>query len=88
MIQSIKVVPSGIKIGKEQLNVSAYADGIVLIRKNEIKIRQLFVDMENIARNFGLQIKQEQNILVEIKNSLKQNKIGHLKIKKLQIWKG
>jgi len=88
VIQSIKVVPSGIKIGKEQLNVSAYADGIVLIRKNEIKIRQLFVDMENIARNFGLQIKQEQNILVEIKNSLKQNKIGHLKIKKLQIWKG
>jgi hypothetical protein len=27
VIQSIKMVPSGIKIGKEQLNVSAYADG-------------------------------------------------------------
>jgi hypothetical protein len=31
------MVPSGIKIGKE-LNVLAYADDIVLIGKNEIKI--------------------------------------------------
>ena len=31
MIQSIKRVPSGIKIGKEQVNVLAYADDIVLI---------------------------------------------------------
>ena len=30
VIQSIKVVPSGIKIGKEQLNIVAYVDGIVL----------------------------------------------------------
>jgi hypothetical protein len=38
--------------------------------------------MENIARNLGLQINQEKtNILVQIKNSLKKNKIGHLKIK-------
>jgi len=36
------MVPSGIKICKEQLNVLAYADDIVLIRKNEIEIRQLF----------------------------------------------
>jgi len=34
VIQSIKMVPSGIKIGKEQLNILAYADGIVLIGKN------------------------------------------------------
>jgi len=34
VIQSIKMVPSGIKIGKEQLNVLAYADDIVLIGKN------------------------------------------------------
>jgi hypothetical protein len=39
VIQSIKIVPSGIKIGKEQLNVLAYADVIVLIGKNEIGIR-------------------------------------------------
>ena len=38
MIQSIKIVPSGIKIGKEQLNVLAYADVIVLIGKNDIGI--------------------------------------------------
>ena len=60
MIQSIQVVPSGIKIGKEQLNVSAYAVDMVLIGKNEIKIRQLFVEMENNAGNLGLQINQEK----------------------------
>jgi len=70
VIQSIKMVPSGIKIGKEQLNVLAYADGIVLIGKNETEKRQLFVEMENIARKLGLQI-------VGRKNSLKKNKTGH-----------
>jgi hypothetical protein len=38
-IQTIKMVSSGTKIGKEQLNVLAYADDIVLIGKNEIEIR-------------------------------------------------
>jgi len=37
VIQSIKMVPSGIKIGKEQLNILAYTDDIALIGKNEIK---------------------------------------------------
>ena len=40
------MVPSGIKIGKEQLNVLAYADDSALIGKNEIEIRKLFVEME------------------------------------------
>jgi hypothetical protein len=35
------MVPSGTKIGKEQLNISAYADDIALIGKNEIEIRKL-----------------------------------------------
>ena len=60
MIPSIKMVPSGIKIGKEQLNVLAYADVIALIGKNETDIRKLFVEMENIARKFRLQINQEK----------------------------
>jgi len=34
VIQSIKMVPSGINIGKEQLNVLAYAGDIALIGKN------------------------------------------------------
>jgi len=34
VIQSTKMVPSGIKIGKEQLNILAYEEGIVLIGKN------------------------------------------------------
>ena len=40
--------------------------------------------MENISRKFGLEIKQEKTkyMLVERKNSIKKNKIGHLKIKK------
>ena len=77
------MVPSGIKIGKEQLNVLAYADDIALIGKNEIEIRKLFVEMENIARNFRLQINQEKTkyMIVERKRSSKKNKIGHLKIK-------
>ena len=54
MIQSIQKVPSGIKNGKEQVNILAYADDIVLIGKNEIEIRQLFVEMENITRKLGL----------------------------------
>jgi len=43
------MVPSGIKIGKEQLNIVANADVIALIGKNEIEIRKHFVEMENIA---------------------------------------
>ena len=39
--------------------------------------------MENIAKNLGLQInhKKTKYVIVERKNSLKKNKIGHLKIK-------
>jgi hypothetical protein len=82
-IQSIKMVPSGIKIGKEQLYIHAYADNIALIGKNEIEIRKLFVDTENIARKFGLWINQEKTkyMTVERKNNLNKNKLGHLKIK-------
>jgi len=71
VIQSIKIVPLGIKSGKEQLNVLAYADGIALIGKNEIETRKLFVEMANIARMFGLQINQEKTkyMIVERKNS-------------------
>jgi len=79
VIQSIKMVPSGIKIGKKQLNILAYADDIALIGKNEIEIRTLFVEMEDIARKFGLHINQEKTkyMIVERKNSLKKNKIGY-----------
>jgi hypothetical protein len=41
VIQSIKMVPSGIKMGKEQLNILAYADDIAAIGKNEIEVKQL-----------------------------------------------
>jgi hypothetical protein len=36
VIQNIQIVPGGIKICKEQLNVLAYADDIVLLGKKEI----------------------------------------------------
>jgi len=43
--------------------------------------------MENIVRLSGTQINQEKTkyVIVERKNSLKQNKIGHLKIKNYKI---
>jgi hypothetical protein len=58
VIQSIEMVPSGTKIGTEQLNILTYADDIPLIGKNEIEIRKLFEEMENIAKKFRLQINQ------------------------------
>jgi len=83
VIHCIKMVSSSIKLGKEQLNILAYVDDIALIGKNEIEIRKLFVEMENIARKFGLRINQEKTkyMIAERKNNLKKNKIGHLKIK-------
>jgi len=38
------------------LSILAYADDIVLIGKNYIEIRQLFVEIENTARKLGLHI--------------------------------
>jgi hypothetical protein len=85
VIQSIKIVRHGIKVCEEQLNIQAYADDIALTGKNEIEIRKHFVEIEYITRR--LQINQENTkyMTVERKNSLKKNKIGHLKIKELQI---
>jgi len=42
--------------GEGEFNSSAKG----LIGKNEMEIRKLFVEMENIARKFGLQINQEK----------------------------
>jgi hypothetical protein len=55
----------------------------VLIGRTEIEIIQLLVEMVNSTKKLGLQIKQERRIymIVERKNTLIQNKIGHLKIK-------
>jgi len=83
VIQSIKMVPSGIKIGKEQLNVLAYADDIALIGKNETDIRKLFVEMENICQKFQTTDKPRKDKVYDSgkENSLKKNNIGYLKIK-------
>jgi len=37
VIQSTKIIPCGIQTGKEQMNVLAYADDIVLIGKYEME---------------------------------------------------
>ena len=83
VIQSIKMVPNGIKICKDKLNVLAWADDIVLIRKTEIEIKQLFVETENFSRKLGLHVNQEKtnHMAVEQKNSSKWNKIGQFTIK-------
>jgi hypothetical protein len=59
------------------LNILGYADDIALIGKNEIEIRKLFVEIENVARKFGLQINQEKTkyMIVERKNSLQKIKL-------------
>jgi len=76
------MVLCGIKICKEQLHVLAYADDIILIGKIEIEIRQLFVEIQNIARKLGLHINLvKTSMIVQRKNSSKQNKIGQLAIK-------
>jgi hypothetical protein len=55
----------------------------------EIEITQLFVETENNARKLGdtQSKKKTQHIAGGRKNSLKQNRIGHFEIKKLQISK-
>jgi hypothetical protein len=57
------------------------------LEKIKFEIRQLFVDRENITGMLGPYIKQGKTkyMIVEWKNSLKQNKIGQLTIKKLYI---
>ena len=82
MIQSIKIAPSGIKIDKEQLNVLVYANGSILIGKNKIEIRQLFIEIETIGRKLGLHINQGKTkyMILERKNSSKQNETGQLTI--------
>jgi hypothetical protein len=69
------MVPSGVRIGKEELNILAYSDDIVLIEKNETELQQLFVEMESIARKLGLHINQGKTkytcMIVEWKNSSK-----------------
>ena len=64
VIQSIKMVPRNIEIGKDKLNVLAYADDIVLIGKNEVEIRQRFIEIENFTRKLVRNLNQEkiQNI--------------------------
>ena len=77
MIQSITTVPSGINIGKEQLNILTYANDIVFIGKNEIGIRQLFVEIENIARKSGLQTNQGKTKYMIVEGKTIQNKIKY-----------
>ena len=76
VIQSIKMFPSGTKIGKEQLNVLA------LIGKNEIEIRKICRNGKQCQTVWttGNQEKTKY-MIVERKNSFKKNKIEHLKIK-------
>jgi hypothetical protein len=52
--KSTKMFPSGIKLGKEQLNVLEYADDMVLIKKKRNINTTAFCKIENIARNLGL----------------------------------
>jgi len=71
------MVPSGINIGKEQMNILAYANAIVFIGKNETEITQLFVEIKNIARKLGLQINQGKTRYMIVEGKTVQNKIKY-----------
>jgi hypothetical protein len=60
------------------LNILAYSDDIVLIGKTEIKIIQLFVETDNVARKLGLYVYKPRKTkyrIVERKNTLKKIRI-------------
>ena len=73
MIESIKIIRSDIKIGKGKFNILAYEGDILLIVKNEIQLKQFFVEVENTARLLELHINEEKTKykIVEWKNSSK-----------------
>jgi len=63
VIQSVKMVPSGVKIGKEQLNVLAYTDDITLIGKNLIEIRKFLYKWKTLPESSDYRLtKKRQNI--------------------------
>jgi len=82
VIQTTKMVPNGRKIGKEQLNILAYADYNVLIGKNETN-KKTFCRNGKHCQNVRTTDKPRKDKIYDTgkENSLKQNKIGHLKIK-------
>jgi hypothetical protein len=80
VIQSKQMVPSGIKIGKEQLNILAYAD-----RKKWNRNKTTFCRNGKRCQKTRTIDKPRKTkyVRVERKNALrvKQNNIGHLKTK-------
>jgi len=49
------------------LSILAYADYIVLIGKNEVETRQLFVEIEDVGRKLGLHINQDETKCMIVK---------------------
>jgi len=88
VMQSTKMVHSAIKIGKEQLNVLAYPDDIVLIGRNEIEMTTYWRNRKH-CQKVRITHKPRKNKKYDsgMKNSSKQNKTGQLTIKKLRICK-
>jgi 1,2-phenylacetyl-CoA epoxidase catalytic subunit len=67
------------------MNILAYADDIVLIGKNQRKIRQLFVEMQNFVRKLGLQINKKKIYESGKEKHFKTKSNRTLENKKLQI---
>ena len=76
MIQSIKMFSSSIKIGKQQLNVLAYADDIVLTGKKWNRNKTTFCRNRKHCQKVRTTHKprKKKYTIVEWKNSSKQNK--------------
>ena len=83
MIQSIQMVPSGIKIGNQQSKVSVYADDIVLIGKKWNRNNTTFCRNRKHCHKVKTTYEPRKNKIYDsgMENSSKQNKTGQLTIK-------
>jgi len=77
------MVPSGIKIGKEQLSVLAYADDIALIGKKWNRNKKTFCRNGKHCQKVWTKDKPRKDKIYDSgkEKQFKENKIGHLKIK-------
>ena len=75
------MVPGGIKIGKQWLNVLAYADDIVLIGKNKTEIKQ-FCRNRKHCQKVRTKHKPRKNKIYDsgMEKQIKTNEIGQLTI--------
>ena len=83
IINKLKLIPAGIKIKEERINIMAYVDDIILIGESELEIRQLIIELEENARKIGLKINQEKTKYMILGTAkITGDKRGEIKVSK------